>query len=169
MPENEQSCGEETPGEMPTTEEHGETPAECGGDESPKLSELIVEELQQRYLDIVERPTRSSNKRYLVWKITQAQKGKIPVGPISRRRSEGQQVPHKVVPIRLSVPAIESLDEAWKRRGFKSRMEFFRQSLHQFLVSLDEGEAAEHFGSSGRNDRGHPVTEVLSRHADQSE
>ena len=45
------------------------------------LTKLTVEELQQRYQDVVGRSTGSSHRRYLIWKIRQAEQGKVPVGP----------------------------------------------------------------------------------------
>src|SRR5690606_23453509 len=47
----------------------------------PKLTKLSVEELQQLYTEVVGRNTGSSDKRYLVWKIREAKKGRIKTGP----------------------------------------------------------------------------------------
>ncbi|MDF1523999.1 MAG: hypothetical protein P1P87_14435, partial [Trueperaceae bacterium] len=46
-----------------------------------RLQDLDVEQLRARYLDVVGRGTGSHDKRYLIWKIRQAQQGKVPVGP----------------------------------------------------------------------------------------
>ena len=41
-----------------------------------KLTRLEVPELQARYLEVVGRPTGSTNKPYMIWKIREAQKGR---------------------------------------------------------------------------------------------
>jgi hypothetical protein len=41
-----------------------------------KLTRLEVPELQARYLEVVGRPTGSTNKAYMIWKIREAQKGR---------------------------------------------------------------------------------------------
>lgn len=79
-----------------------------------KLTKLDVPELQARYLEVVGRPTGSSNKAYLVWKIREAQKGRIPVGPRRSARREG--VTFKVLPLRMEADLVDKLDEAWNRR-----------------------------------------------------
>lgn len=54
-----------------------------------KLTKLDVPTLQARYLEVVGRPTGSDNKAYLIWKIREAQKGRIPVGPRKSAHREG--------------------------------------------------------------------------------
>ena len=84
----EQQAAQEEPIESPTPAppeiEAKDEPEESTLPAKPKLTKLTVEELQARYLEIVGRQTSSSNRRYMIWKITQAQKGRIPVGPIRR-------------------------------------------------------------------------------------
>ena len=93
--------------------------------ESEKLTKLDVPALQAKYIEVVGRPTSSSNASYLRWKIAQAQKGRIPVGPRKNARREG--VTFKVLPLRLEAELVDKLDEAWKRLGIKSRMDLFRK------------------------------------------
>jgi hypothetical protein len=50
-----------------------------------KLTKLSVAELQAMYREVVGRETRSSDSAYLVWKLRQAQKGRVRVGPIEGR------------------------------------------------------------------------------------
>jgi hypothetical protein len=45
------------------------------------LTKLSVAELQAMYREVVRRETRSSDSAYLVWKLRQAQRGKVRVGP----------------------------------------------------------------------------------------
>ena len=110
--------------------------------EGTKLTELSVDELQACYVATLLRPTRSRNARYLVWKIRQAQKGRVPVGPTSRRSSGEPPVEHKVLPLRMSAETVEALDDVWRRQGLKSRMDLFRHALDQYLTGVGEDAAA---------------------------
>ncbi len=110
-----------------------------------KLSKLDVPKLQALYLEIVGRATGSSHKRYLVWKIRQAQRGRIPVGPRGTRRPDGEAPNFKVLPLRMEAELVTQLDEARERLGMKSRMDLFRRSLHAFLLEAGEVRVAEMF------------------------
>jgi len=104
-----------------------------------KLSKLTVLELQARYLDVVGRASGSPNKAYLIWKIREARKGRIPIGP---RKSARQDVAFKVLPLRMESAIVEKLDGVWKRQGLHSRADLFRKSLHIFLRDSGENEVA---------------------------
>lgn len=104
--------------------------------------DLDVEQLRARYLDVVGRGTGSHDKRYLIWKIRQAQQGKVPVGPLGRRQPGEAPVEHKVLPLRMPAETVEALDDVWRRRGLKSRMDLFRHALDQYLTGLGEEAAA---------------------------
>ena len=118
--------------------------AGANGDET-RLTKLSIPELQAKYLEVVGRDTGSSHKRYLVWKIRQAQKGRIPVGPRGRRRADGETPDFKVLPLRMEADLVTQLDEARERLGLKSRMELFRRSLHTYLDGAGEAEVAALF------------------------
>jgi hypothetical protein len=105
-----------------------------------KLTDLDIPELQARYIKVVGRPTNSSNRAYLVLKIREAQKGRIPVGPPKNARREG--VTFKVLPLRIESDLVAKLDEAWKRLGLHSRMDLFRRSLRAFLQSAGDHDLA---------------------------
>lgn len=107
------------------------------------LTKLDVDTLRDRYNEIVGRPIGSTDKRYLIWKIHQAQKGKIPVGPIPGRRGDGIGRDYKVLPVRMEADLVEKIDEAWKRQGLNSRMQLFRQALSTYLAGKGETELAE--------------------------
>jgi hypothetical protein len=113
--------------------------------EGAKLSKLSIPELQQRYLEVVGRDTGSSAKNYLIWKIRQAEKGRIPVGPRRTRRTDGEAPDFKVLPLRMEADLVAQLDEARERLGLKSRMDLFRRSLHAFLLEAGEVRVAEMF------------------------
>jgi hypothetical protein len=110
-----------------------------------KLTRLEVPELQARYLEVVGRPTGSTNKAYIVWKIREAQKGHIPLGPRKNAHREG--VTFKILPLRMEAAVVDKLDEAWRSRGIKNRMEFFRGALGHYLKKLGAEDAAALFGN----------------------
>jgi len=119
---------------------------EVGTENSPepqRLSRLNVDMLRERYLDVVGRSTSSTDKRYLIWKIKQAEQGKIPVGPLPGRRGDGVERDYKILPVRMESDLVKKLDEAWQRQGLKNRMELFRRSLQSYLASVGENELAE--------------------------
>lgn len=97
-----------------------------------KLTKLSVGELQAMYREVVGRETRSSDSAYLVWKLRQAQKGRIRVGPIERR-TPGEAADVKVLPLRMTAAEVEALDEAWRRLGFKSRTAMIRKAIEGML------------------------------------
>ena len=132
----------------PATDEpaHEPTPAtdESATDEDDlRLRDLDVDQLRARYVEVVGRATSSHDRRYLIWKIRQAQQGKVPVGPVGRRQPGDPPVEQKVLPLRMPAATVEALDEVWRRRGLKSRMDLFRHALDQYLTGLGEGDAAD--------------------------
>jgi hypothetical protein len=108
-----------------------------------KLTRLEVPELQARYLEVVGRPTGSTNKTYMIWKIREAQKGRIPLVPRKNAYREG--VTFKVLPLRLESEVVDKLDEVWRSRGVKNRMAFFRGALSHYLKQLGAEEEAALF------------------------
>jgi hypothetical protein len=76
----------------------------------------------------------------LAWRIREAQKGRIPVGPRKNAHREG--VTFKVLPLRMESTLVDKVDEAWKRQGLHSRMELLRRALEAFLANSGETEVA---------------------------
>jgi hypothetical protein len=68
-----------------------------------------------------------------VWKLRQAQKGRIRVGPIERR-APGEAADVKVLPLRMTAAEVEALDEAWRRLGFKSRTAMIRRAIESMTA-----------------------------------
>nr|WP_233104259.1 ribbon-helix-helix domain-containing protein [Haliangium ochraceum] len=65
-------------------------------------------------------------------------------GPVTRGRPAGEPgAEHKILPLRMETETVEALDDAWRRYGLKSRMDFFRHALGSYLASLGEDELAE--------------------------
>jgi len=123
----------------PTTSE----PTTANGE--PKLTKLSVEELQQLYTEVVGRDTGSSDRRYLIWKIREARKGRIKTGPVRRRYADGEAPDMKVLPLRMEAEIVARLDEARERLGLKTRMDLFRNSLADYLTAAGEHEVAQLF------------------------
>ena len=55
----------------------------------------------------------------------------------------------KILPLRLEAEVVERMDEAWRTRGIKNRMEFFRRALGHYLSHLGADEAAALFTNAG--------------------
>jgi len=92
--------------------------------------------------------TGSDDRRYLIWKIREAEKGRIPVGPRKTRERNGEPLDVKILPLRLEAEIVERMDEAWRSRGIKNRMEFFRRALGHYLTHLGAEDAAALFGNA---------------------
>ena len=110
-----------------------------------KLSKLSIEALQALHLEIIGRPTTSTNKRYLVWRVREARKGRVPTGPLTPRSTDGESTDFKVLPLRIEASLVTQLDEARDRLGLRSRMELFRRALHAFLGEQGETDVAALF------------------------
>ena len=108
---------------------------------------MSVEELRAKYVEVVGRPSGSSSKPYLVWKIREAEKGHVPVGPRASRRHEGEPTDMRILPLRLEAGVVDKMDEAWRERGIPNRMEFFRRALGHYLKHLGATAAAGAFSS----------------------
>jgi hypothetical protein len=108
------------------------------------LKSMTVEELRTRYEKVVGRTTSSVDKPYLIWKIREAENGKIRVGPVEhgRRREGALADADKTLPLTLTAPAVEAMDAAWRRTGFPSRMTFMRTAIREALSSRGEANAA---------------------------
>lgn len=108
---------------------------------TPDLLSLEIPELQARYAEIVGRKTASTNRNYLLWKIRQAQSGKLTIGPRQRHQKARDAV--MVLPLRMEAALVERIDEAWRRQGLRSRMELFRTALRAYLENAGESDVAE--------------------------
>ena len=138
----EQEVAELAPEATQTESAEADAPSANG---EPKLTKLSVEELQQLYIEVVGRDTGSSDKRYLVWKIREAKKGRIKTGPVRRRYADGESPYMKVLPLRIEAEIVARLDEARERLGLKTRMDLFRKSLADYLTAAGEHDVAQLF------------------------
>ncbi len=110
-----------------------------------RFSSMTVEELQVKYREVIGRDTGSDDKRYLIWKIREAEKGRVPVGPRPARSRSERDADVKILPLRLDAEAVVAMDEAWRKRGMKTRMEFLRRALGHYLEHLGASDAAAKF------------------------
>jgi metal-responsive CopG/Arc/MetJ family transcriptional regulator len=55
----------------------------------------------------------------------------------------------KILPLRLEADVADKMDEAWRAKGIKNRMEFFRRALGHYLSHLGAEEAAALFTNAG--------------------
>lgn len=127
-------------------------------DAAERLTKLDVPTLQKRYVEVVGRPTGSTNKDYLVWKIREAQKGRISIGP--RVNASRPGVRYQVLPLRMASDAVALLDDAWPRLKLRSRMDLFRTSVITYLdQNLRGDEKAEALAALLREEIAPPVAE----------
>jgi hypothetical protein len=112
-----------------------------------RFQAMSLADIQRLYLTTIGRSTNSSDVPYLAWKIKEAEKGRIPVGPRrtpARRRGEPTETP-KVLSLRVREDALTALDAAVERLGYRSRMAFFAEAAGRLLSEHGETDAAAHF------------------------
>jgi metal-responsive CopG/Arc/MetJ family transcriptional regulator len=51
----------------------------------------------------------------------------------------------KILPLRLEADVADKMDEAWRAKGIKNRMEFFREAIGHYLAHLGAADAAALF------------------------
>ena len=102
--------------------------------------DMSIEELRAEYLRVVGRPTSSDQRRYLLWKLSEAAKGRIALGAIEKRPAR-EKADMQVIPLGMEREVAAKLDTAWKALGFKSRMAFLRDAMVTYLRDEDLPEA----------------------------
>jgi hypothetical protein len=71
---------------------------------------MTIDELQTAYLSVVGRPTGSTDRRYLIWKIREAEKGRVPVGPRETRTPDQEAATEtRILPLRLDAPSVAAI------------------------------------------------------------
>lgn len=110
-----------------------------------RFAGMSVRELQAKYLEVVGRPTGSTNVDYLMWKIREAEAGRINVGPRPEHEAKVREDGKRVIPLTYDAEALASLDKAWREAGLPSRTRFFRRAIHRELTAMGATEAAAHF------------------------
>lgn len=130
---------DQTEPSIDVAENEGESEMKSSG----QTKGLSVEQLREKYREVVGRETSSHDAGYLKWKIRQAEKGRIAVGPVQRRHGDGPPPNFKVLPLRMEAELVAQLDEARVRLGLNSRTEFFRQAISTYLADKGETDLAE--------------------------
>lgn len=97
--------------------------------------DMTIEDLRAEYARVIGRDTASTDRRYLLWKLSEAAKGKIRVGPIQKRALR-DKAEMQVVPLGMERTVVAKLDAAWKALGFKSRSAFIRLALIDKLRAI---------------------------------
>ena len=133
-----------------TTAEPSTEPDE---DDNTRARRYLAGELKPRHVNVAQlriayrlavgRDTGSDHKGYLTWKIREAQKGRIPTGPVERSAAPAED--HQVLPLRLPTSRVTALDEAVARLGYTSRMAFLRDAIGRTLAAKGEQTAAALF------------------------
>lgn len=106
-----------------------------------RFAEFSTTALQGHYESTIGRSTKSTNRDYLIWKIREAEAGRIKIGP-RETLDPGEK---QVLPLTLSKNAVKAMDRAWKTHSFKSRTAFLRKAICDLLVELNESETAAFF------------------------
>lgn len=132
------------PETAPVTPPTASTPPKQRG----RFASMTIEELQAKYLDVVGRPSQSSARDYLIWKIREAEKGRITIGPRKARAHDGEPLDVKIIPLRLEAAVVDKMDAAWRTRGIKNRMQFFRDAIGHYLAHLGAADAAALFANA---------------------
>lgn len=145
--ENAAPASEEASAEEETGTAAPEAKAAAVRLERGRFANMTVDELRTMYEQRVGRATSSTNKQYLMWKITQAEKGRIRTGRVVHgQRLEGKFANNdRTLPLTMTSDAMHALDEAWPRLSFTSRMSFMRAAIGEALASRGEEGAAAHF------------------------
>jgi hypothetical protein len=114
---------------------------------TPKpLTKMTVDELRAAYVDEVGRTTGSTDRGYLIWKIREARKGRIRVGPRLGPTPSELDGAHMVLPLRLPATVVEAIDGAWKALGLDSRMDLMRRAMRHYLDAEGQAKAAALLG-----------------------
>lgn len=117
-------------------------PAKAKREKAPAKT---VDELRAEYIEVVGRQTDSTDAGYLKWKIREARKGNVKVGPIDRA-AKGDPKDAMVLPLRMDRALVEQLDAHWKANGYTSRMAFIRNALATLIGNEGNDELASAIG-----------------------
>lgn len=104
-----------------------------------RFTGMTVDQLRALYQEKVGRPTDSMDSSYLQWKIREAEKGRVTVGPVQRRTRDEPVV---AVTLRFGESELERLDRALERAGAKNRTRFMMAAIGKQLAALGETELA---------------------------
>ncbi len=134
-------CYGPIPVEGSATDASPEAMAPAEGEPATKRKrDMTIEDLRAEYARVIGRETGSTDRRYLMWKLSEAAKGKIQVGPVKRRPARDKTAT-QVLPLGMDRTVVAKLDTAWKALGFKTRMAFIRDAMVAYLRDHEGAEA----------------------------
>lgn len=102
--------------------------------------DMSVDDLRAEYLRVVGRETGSADRRYLLWKISEAAKGKITIGAVEKRAPRDKTT-LQTLPLTLPRETTRLLDAAVAASGAKSRSAFIRAALIEKLRAIGSADA----------------------------
>ena len=104
---------------------------------------MTIDELRAEYLRTTGHETGSTNRRYLMWRLSPAGLRRIHVGPL-RKPAARDRGDMQVLPFGILRETARLLDTAVKAAGIKSRSTFIRAALVEKLrvIGSDEANAA---------------------------
>jgi len=105
-----------------------------------RFAGMTVDELRALYEEKVGRATESTDEAYLRWKVREAEKGRVTVGPVQRRKRDE---PIVAVTLRFGESELERLDRALARAGAKNRTRFLMTAIGKQVAALGEVELAQ--------------------------
>ena len=71
------------------------------------------------------------------------------MGPRKTPARDGEPLDVKILPLRLETELADKMDEAWRAKGIKNRMEFFRGAIGAYLTQLGARDVAALFANPG--------------------
>jgi hypothetical protein len=116
-----------------------------------RFSGLTLAELHAAFVEKIGRATSSTDRRYLEWKIREADKGRVPLGPITRAAA----LPHgamMTLPWRLPRATVRQLDAARERLGVRTRADLLAAALGAYLAERGEAATAALFVVASANE-----------------
>ena len=97
-----------------------------------RFTDVSLEDLKQRYTAVVGRASSSDNRAYLIWRIREAEKGRLKPGPRAAR-AKAETTPTRIVPLRLTTELLARIDAECARDQIPSRTEFLRRVIDAYL------------------------------------
>jgi hypothetical protein len=119
-------------------------PAASAPKQRGRFTALSVADLKAKYREVIGRDTGSDDRAYLIWKIREAENGRIPLGPRAVRAAGDMTT----LPFRIPTTASDAMDEAWREQGVKSRNRFLQDAVSHYLAHLGYESVAAQFATS---------------------
>jgi hypothetical protein len=129
------------PKTKPSSKARAAAPTPPAKPERGRYRDMSIEQLQQKYTEVIGRGTSSDNKGYLLWKLREAEKGRIRTGPRPERPRKSDS-DMQIVPLRLEATVVERVDRTWRDRSIPNRTEFLRRAMAHYLRHLGAADTA---------------------------